>query len=66
MMQSGSGATKRKAKSAAEQDVLAANGRYRRWYCYLANNTGTASKIKRQARRRERHQGNAAARRGED
>lgn len=46
---------KRRAKTAAEEDVVADHGRWRRRYCYLQP-AGVAAGIKRQMRRRERRE----------
>lgn len=43
---------KRQRKTAGENDIA---GPWRRYYCYLGR-AGTTSKIKRQARRRERRE----------
>jgi len=53
---------KRRARTAAEEDVTAANGRLRRYYCYLQR-PGATSAIKRQIRRRERREGKDEIRR---
>lgn len=50
----------RKAKTAAEQDVV---GTWRHVYCYLTR-AGVTAGIKRQMRRRERREGRAEARWG--
>lgn len=49
--------TRAPLKTAAEYDVIAGRGRWRRHYCYLQR-AGTVSGIKRQIRRRERRMGN--------
>jgi hypothetical protein len=47
---------RRRTHTAAETDCFEA----RRWYCYLGR-AGVSSRIKRQARRRERREGRRAA-----
>ncbi len=51
---------KRRARTAAEQDVTTS---WRRMYCYLKR-AGVTSGIKRQIRRRERREGKREARQG--
>lgn len=49
-----SGVTPREpARNGDEVDVVSANGRFRKFYCYTQR-AGVTSKIKRQIRRRER------------
>lgn len=46
---------KQKLKTAAEYDVIAGHGKWRKYLCYLQR-AGTTSGIKRQVRRRARHE----------
>ena len=59
MAESGAVTERRSTKSAAEDDVV---GFGRRYYCYLTR-PGVSAGIKRQIRRRERHDANQAVRR---